>query len=58
MKKALVNIGTITICTIGLFCCYIGMQPGSSLPQFVGLIIGTYIIGIPTYDYWYNKLNS
>jgi hypothetical protein len=58
MKKALLSIGTVAIGTMGLFCCYMWMKPGISLIQFVYLLIGSYIIGMPTYDYWYNKLNS
>ena len=58
MKKALLSIGTVAIGTVGLFCCHMWMQPGISLVQFVCLFIGTYIVAMPTYDYWYNKLNS
>jgi hypothetical protein len=58
MKKVLVILGTIAIGAIGMFCCHLWMQPGFSFAQFVCLLIGSYIVAGPTYDYWHNKLNS
>ena len=58
MKNLLSGIGATFIGALGLFCCYIWMQPGTSLIQILCLSVGVITVGVPVYGYWYEKLKN
>ena len=58
MKNLLSGIGAIFISTLGLFCCFVWMQPGISWIQIVCYVVGTFTVAIPVYNYWYEKLKN